>query len=215
MEQELVDIFASVLSLDEFYANDNFFEMGGTSLSASTVTMQLMSKGIKVEYQNIFDNPTPELLADFIESQKIPETNSKATTDDSDVVSEFPEQLMYNTLEYAKEVKREPLGDVVLTGAVGFLGIHVFKELLDANEGKIICIIRKGDFETPEIRLKSMFMYYFGEPIGDEVKDRIIVLNGDITDNVSQVLNGIHCDTIINCAGCVKHYAADIEEMYS
>ena len=35
LEQELCELFGSVLSLDEYYADDNFFEMGGTSLSAS------------------------------------------------------------------------------------------------------------------------------------------------------------------------------------
>ena len=209
LEQELTDMFAEVLSADEFYADDNFFEMGGTSLSASTVTMQLMSRGIKVEYQDIFDNPTPELLADYIESQQAPAAEAAAVIEDAEVVSEFSEQLKYNTLEYAKEVKREPLGDVVLTGATGFLGIHVLKELIDADEGRIICIIRRGDFESPVSRLKNMLMYYFGQTFEDRFSEQIVVLEGDITDNVSEVLGNIHCDTIINCAGCVKHYAAD------
>ena len=55
LEQNIAELFASALSQEEFYADDNFFEMGGTSLSASKVIMQLKAKGIEVEYQNIFD----------------------------------------------------------------------------------------------------------------------------------------------------------------
>ena len=209
MEQELVDLFASVLSLDEYYADDNFFEMGGTSLSASKVIMKLQSKGLDVEYQNIFDNPTPEMLADYIEGQKKSVSMTPVSLDNSDIVSDYPEQLQYNTLEYAGEVKREPLGDVLLTGAVGFLGIHILMELFKANEGKIICLIRRGRFESPEKRLKSMLMYYFGNPCEQLVNERVTILEADITDDVTELLEDHNVDTIINCAAIVKHYAAD------
>lgn len=211
LEQELSELFASVLSLDEFYVDDNFFEMGGTSLSASKVTMQLMSKGIDVEYQDIFDNPTPEMLAEYIESRKRTELKLEpvAASDRFNVVSDYPEQLKYNTLEYAKDVKREPLGDVLLTGAVGFLGIHILKELLDGNEGKITCLVRRGSFSSSESRLKSMLVYYFDDPFDAPVKERVRVVEADITDDLTEALEGTHIDTIINCAACVKHYAAD------
>ena len=208
-EQELCELFASVLSLDEFYADDNFFEMGGTSLSASKVTMQLMAKGLKVEYQDVFDNPTPEMLADFIEAQTKPVQPAQPDHSDSDIVSDYPEQLKYNTLEYAGEVKREPLGDVLLTGATGFLGIHVLVELINANEGRIVCLVRKGDFPSPMERLKNMLIYYFGEPFDEALANRITVLDADITDDVAEKVAGVRFDTIINCAACVKHYAAD------
>lgn len=209
MEQELVDLFASVLQADEYYADDNFFEMGGTSLSASKIIMMLQSRGIDVEYQNIFDNPTPETLAEYIEGQKKTASTTPISLDNSDIVSDYPEQLKYNTLEYAGEVKREPLGDVLLTGAVGFLGIHILMELLEANEGRIICLVRKGRFESPEKRLKSMLMYYFGNPCEELVRERVTVIEADITDDVTELLKDYNVDTIINCAAIVKHYAAD------
>lgn len=209
LEQELCDLFKSVLNLEEYYADDNFFEMGGTSLSASRVIMQLMSRGIEVEYQNIFDNPTPEMLSLYIESLHNVAPVSALVSGDSDIVSDYPEQLQYNTLEYAKEVKREPLGNVLLTGAAGFLGIHVLRELLDRNEGKIICLLRKGNFATPQKRLMSMLMYYFDWPFADIFDNRVSVIDADITNDVLSMVDDINIDTIINCAACVKHYAAD------
>ena len=208
-EQELCELFANVLNLDEFYADDNFFEMGGTSLSASKVAMNLMSKGLKVEYQDIFDNPTPETLGEFIDGLNKTKETEKKYGDDVEIKSDYPEQLKYNKLEYAKDVKREPLGNVLLSGAVGFLGIHVLKELMDINEGNIICLVRKGTFSSPENRLRSMLIYYFGKSFDDIVSKRVKVIEADITDNVLEVLKDEEFDTIINCAACVKHYAAD------
>ncbi|MCQ2052221.1 MAG: SDR family oxidoreductase, partial [Bacteroidaceae bacterium] len=214
VEQELCEIFAEALSLDEFYADDDFFEMGGTSLTASKVTMQLMAKGLKIEYQDIFENPTPELLADYISSigcsiamERIPEKDSDGNFE---IKSDYPEQLKFNTLEYADRVKREPLGDVLLTGAVGFLGIHVLRELIEANEGKITCLIRRGRYSSPLKRLKNMLFYYFDNLFEDELENRIQIIEADITDdNLKDKVKDVHFDTVINCAACVKHYAAD------
>ena len=210
LDEQLCELFKSVLGLDEFFVDDDFFKMGGTSLSASKAIMQLMSKGINVEYQDIFDHPTPEELADFIESRKAPaaETGQDAQPSRSDPA--VAETLKYNTIEYAHLVTRKPLGDVLLTGAVGFLGIHILKELLDRNEGNIICLVRKGDMPDPETRLRNMLMYYFDNPFEDAFKGRISVLDTDITDeNLAERLSGVHFSTLINCAAVVKHYSSD------
>ena len=211
LEEQICDLFKSVLSLDDFYADDNFFEMGGTSLSASKVIMQLMSKGMKVEYQDIFDHPTPEDLAEYIESQRAPEPAAAQQTGTGDSSeSEFADVLKYNTIEFAHEVNRDPVGDVLLTGAVGFLGIHILKELLDRNEGRIICLVRKGDMASSEVRLQNMLMYYFDNPFEDAFDGRITVMDADITDdNIGEKLASVHFDTLINCAAIVKHYSSD------
>lgn len=209
LEQRLCEIFASVLNLPEFYADDHFFEMGGTSLSASKVTMLLMSDGIEVKYGDIFDNPTPELLAAFIEKRDGVHTDdpaeSAAETDDKTRPA-----LQWNVVKYAAEVKREPLGNVLLTGATGFLGVHVLKELLEIEDGHIYCLVRRGEHASPEVRLKTMLIYYFSDGFDDAFRDRITVIESDITDPaLSDALADIPFDTLINCAACVKHFADD------
>lgn len=208
LEQRLCEIYASVLSLDEVFADDNFFELGGTSLSAAKVTMMLMSDGIEVKYGDIFDNPTPEELSDFIQQRNIKE---QAVEEAKSIKNEpTRETLKYNKIKYSNQVKREPLGNVLLTGAVGFLGIHVLKELLEIEEGHIWCLVRKGSHESPEIRLKTMLIYYFSQSFEQELRDRITILDADITDNsLEDALKDIPFDTVINCAACVKHFADD------
>ncbi len=214
LEQELCEMFAQVLSLDEFYADDNFFESGGTSLSASKVVMQLMSRGFELEYQDIFENPTPELLADYISSlgrvSGAEEASDKISDEEFAIKSDYPEQLRYNTLEYADRVTQEPLGDVLLTGAVGFLGIHVLRELIETTEGNITCLVRRGKYPSPQKRLEAMLFYYFENLFEDAMAKRVRVVEADITDeSLKTALTDAHFDTIINCAACVKHYAAD------
>ena len=211
LEQQICELFKSILSADEFFADDNFFESGGTSLSASKAIMQLMSNGIKVEYQDIFDHPTPEELAQHIEEHSRPAESGTASGETAKEGNpEIDEVLSHNTLEFAHLVKRTPVGDVLLTGAVGFLGIHILKELLDRGEGRVICLVRKGDMPSSEMRLQNMLMYYFDNPFEEAFAGRITVIDADITDgNIGERLSDVHFDTLINCAAIVKHYASD------
>ena len=208
LEEELCTIFKDVLSLDEYYADDDFFEMGGTSLSASKVTMLLMSKGIEIQYQDIFDNPTPEELADLINSKGGAAKQDEADSDST--ASEFDSVLKYNSLPYAAEVTRQPLGNVFLTGAAGFLGMHILAELVQSERGMIYCLVRKGKYPSPEERLKKMAAYYFDDTYDDIFEERIRIIDADVTsDNLSDLVKDIKIDTIINCAAIVKHFAAD------
>ena len=206
LEQKLCEIFANVLDVDEVFADDDFFELGGTSLTASKVTMVLMSENIEVEYGDIFSNPTPELLAQFIEGKIGPTV--KSTNDEVQATNdEQREALKWNQVKYASEVKREPLGNVLLTGATGFLGIHVLQELLDIEDGHIYCLVRSGNYESPEDRLKMMLFYYFSKDFSEELRSRITLIEADITDKkLGEQLKDIPFDTVINCAACVKHF---------
>ncbi len=208
IENRIREIFASVLGIEEIDANDSFFEIGGTSLSASKVTMMLMSESIEVKYGDIFANPSPSALAEFIwardNADKIsasPEKASETTTRDA---------LKWNMTKYANKVKRTSLGNVLLTGAVGFLGIHILKELLEIEDGHIYCLVRKGSFDSCEIRLRAMLFYYFSNGFDDVIRERVSLIDADITDEaLADVLCDVPFDTVINCAACVKHFADD------
>ncbi|WP_407442135.1 amino acid adenylation domain-containing protein [Fibrobacter sp.] len=223
LEQSVLEIFQSALHVDECYSDDNFFEIGGTSLAASKVVMQLKSAGYKIEYQDIFDHQTAEELAEYLESLGGAGSNAvggnSAAAISAEGVSEpgfiktapeIAEVLKCNSMEFAAETERKPLGTVVLTGATGFLGVHVLKELLELETGRIYCLMRKGHFDDPVERLKTTLVYYFEDDFAEAFKNRITVVEGDITDEkLPEIFKEIAFDTLINCAACVKHYAND------
>ena len=68
-----IDIFKKVLSTDNVEKDSNFFNLGGTSLTAAKVMMAAMSKNLPIVYQDVFNNPTPLQLATIVAQKHIAE----------------------------------------------------------------------------------------------------------------------------------------------
>ncbi len=209
-EKILCELYQEVLGLDEFCPDDNFFEMGGSSLSASRVVMLLKSRGVALEYQDIFDHQTPEELGIYLKLREKGSSGSSVSTDEDPTPEQYRAVLAHNTLQYAAEVERQPLGNVLLTGVTGFLGIHVLRELLEKETGIITCLARRSRYPSGDERLNVNSEYYFSQLFSENYGNRLRVVEGDITsDNLAELLKDVHIDTIINCAASVKHFAAD------
>ena len=225
LQQTLCEIFAKALGRKIIGADENFFEIGGTSLAASKVAMAAFLKKLPIVYADIFKYPTAEKLEAYILSQKTstpaqvekkitpPKTSepSKITVKSFlDEMFQIERALEKNRVEYVDEIRHEDLGDVLLTGATGFLGIHLLYDLLKNTSVKIFCFIRKGKQISAKERLKNLFVYYFDSSLDEIFDARVEAIDGDITDvETVDALMNYPFKTLINCAACVKHFAAN------
>ncbi len=213
LQRKLCGIFEMALGIDKIGIEDDFFENGGTSLSASKVAMKCMSAGISVAYADVFDYKTPLALERHILELegKTAEENSSVEEKDPIVAGDSLVQVLSrNRIEYVSGIKKAPLGDILLTGATGFLGAHILQTVIEQTDASVYCLVRKGKQASMEARLKSMLVYYFSNPYEELFGNRIILLEGDITD--TPVVDGLEqypFERVINCAACVKHFSAD------
>ncbi len=221
IETAIAECFASVLKREKVGANDDFFKFGGTSLSAIKVVAGLMGKGYTVTYKDLFKYKTPRSLAIFIDitqNAAAPAVHTETTIVGSSAElpkSAFAEVLEGNTLDALRKGEKQTIGNVLLTGATGYLGIHMLNELLQNEPGTIYCVLRGKRDLTPEKRLRTLFFYYF-DGIDEEMFDKHIrVIGGDLTDPHSLDLLPDDIDTVFNCAANVKHFSAgnDIEKV--
>ena len=215
LEKLFCDIFAGVLSLDKVGATDNFFELGGTSLMVTKVIIEADKAGKHVAYGEVFDHPTPRLLAQFVSGA------APAEEKDMDVegfdYSGIDALLQQNNLKTFLQGGRQTLGHVLLTGATGYLGIHLLRELIDSDAETITCMVRSKSLETAERRLKNLLFYYFENSFADLFGKRLLVMCGDVTADIAKALPEGYpaIDTVFNSAANVKHFSkgTDIEDV--
>ena len=202
LQKKLCEFFAYALGVDEVGADENFFEIGGTSLLASKVAVRAMAENLPIAFKDVFDYPTAEELEKYINtsSSAEPEAPTEEISDNSGA-------LAHNVAKYVDEIHEVDTGDILLTGSTGFLGAHVLRQLIENTEKRIYCLLRGSDMND---RLKSILMYYFETPYEELFGSRIFTVSGDITDRETVMkLADIDFGTVFNCAACVKHFVKD------
>lgn len=159
IQKEVVSAIQNELSVNrKIGINEDYFSLGGDSYNALELAVAL-----KIDAQLIYDYPKLKDLA-----QKISEvrTLSELNTDKrNDAVNKL--------IAYESHKELETIGNhILLTGATGFLGAHILKELLQIPNIHITCLARGKE------RLENTYKYYFHE----SVLGKVDVINGDITD---------------------------------
>ena len=205
VEKLFCKIYSDIVSMDKIGATDNFFELGGTSLMVTRVIIEADKNGHHIAYGDVFANPTPRLLSNFISGGDVDE-DVEARDYNYGAINSI---LEGNTLDAFRNGERQPIGNVLLTGATGFLGIHILKELIERDDVPVIyCLVRAENQEKAERRLKGMLFYYFSKNYKELFGNRLHVVCGDVTQEIA--VDG-KVDTVFNCAAVVKHFSKGTE----
>ena len=246
MEELFCNIFSDVLKIKEVGATDNFFEIGGTSINAIKVIVEASKNGAQIVFNDIFNLKTPRALAAFVSEELRVKSEEFAAaprdhrpvplinTPEAEHFAPLNALLGVNNLDSFRNGKRQTIGDVLLTGATGYLGIHILNELLTNYHGKIICPIRAKDNDEALNRIKTLFFYYFERTEAfSHFDERVIAFAAEVTQpdaldkaaetNWLSPSDRRSCDsslftlhsslTVVNCVANVKHFSAgnDIE----
>ena len=211
-ETALCEVFAEILGMERVGATDSFFDLGGSSLMVTSVLVSAEKRGLKFSYGDVFNNPTARALAAFLTG------GSEAPAGEKDDVTAYDysaiENLLAgNTLEAFQTGECRGLGkNILLTGATGFLGIHVLRELIEqtGKDTVIWCLLRGKGAITAERRLSEMLVYYFEKNYRPLMGNRIRLIEGDITGAAifdALLVSGTPFDLVVNCAANVKHFS--------
>ncbi len=207
VEEDFCHIFEGILNLEKVSAEDSFFDIGGTSLTVTRVIIEAKNRGYEVAYASVFSHPSPCKLAEFLGSTTT-ETDPDADIRDFDY-EPIRRQLERNTLDAFRNGEHRPLGNVLLTGATGFLGIHVFREIIENYpDSKIWCLLRGKGGVSAEQNFQNMLYFYFETAWQELFGKRIFVIEGDVTDRIEAPDD---IQTVINCAAIVKHFSEGTE----
>jgi amino acid adenylation domain-containing protein/thioester reductase-like protein len=174
IEKKLCQIWADLLGIDKVGIHNDFFTIGGNSLLLSQLIIMLRDHfNFEMHFSVILKNPTIEAIAELV-SKKF-----------NDVIDEDYNSRFLNDTILVKEIKppsnrsiNKISTSVLLTGATGFLGSHLLRELYLNKNLQIYCLIRaQSDLDAKGLIEKTIKRYGFDF----SVDDRIIPLAGDLS----------------------------------
>lgn len=156
------------------------------SLDLTCIYSELVTQGYDVSLEILAHSET---IAEVVEKLKNKNKNI--------ALNQYPK---YSFEEYSDVLDYE---NVLLTGATGFLGIHILENLLRTTKSNIICLVHKNK------NLETIYNSYNMETPYDE--NRVIVVQGslekeDLGLNYSDEKIVKKVDTIINCAAYVNYF---------
>jgi amino acid adenylation domain-containing protein/thioester reductase-like protein len=203
MEINLCKLLGEILHIEKVGVEDDFFEYGGDSLGAIEYVAKAHGMGVEMSLQNIFDYPTVRSLCDFLQGEKKEKVQYKENDFDK-----YKELFDRNVIKEGEKFEKKSLGNVLLTGATGFLGAHILNELMQKETGKIYCLIRSNKADDRRGRLREILKYYFGGRYESEINKRIIPIIGDIEQEGLSDEIPTDVKTVIHTAASVKHYGS-------
>ncbi|MFI1016455.1 amino acid adenylation domain-containing protein [Streptomyces sp. NPDC020965] len=168
-EARLIDIWVKVFGLDRVGRHDNFYELGGDSITSLRVVAEAAARGIELELRDVLSHPTPAQLAIRLRGGEI-----------ADVLDRVRADAVLDP-DYAPTATRRALGDaapVLLTGATGFVGAFLLRELLDRTSGPVRCLVRGADAADGRRRLLESLRRL--QVSDTDVASRVEVVAGDL-----------------------------------
>lgn len=211
-EKKLSEIFEKLLKISPISVDDNFFEIGGDSLLALKLQIELLKLGFSIPFADIYKYNSVRQLATHMDSLNSSTNIAKIlNADDFKDIDKLLNSDIQN-VEISNTVVN--IGNVLLTGATGFLGAHILSYIIDNSPFSVYCLIRQNSLSDTTQKLLNRLNYYFGSKYDALINKRIFVVTADIVKNkldidknTEELLNkNISC--VINSAANVKHYGS-------
>ena len=225
----MVKIWQEVLDRKQLDLDASFFDQGGTSLAALTVLSRYFQLNWSMTLAQFYEHAAIREQIAILKDAALEQTEKArevfgqtalmregATLEAPDGRQGFNPPNVLNVQNQTAESRfPEAKDSILVTGATGFLGAHLVKELLDAGERSLLCLVRGGSQE----RLWETLSGYFGAGWVEGCKDRVKAFGGDITQyrlglppDAYQGLN--RCvKQVVHAAADVRHYAAGEESL--
>ncbi len=183
VEQLIADIWSSVLERPAINISDNFFDIGGDSLLVAVVIAEIRKKlSQKVYMRDIYQYPVLQNLASVLIDRG--EESATAPIEDVEPYVELTNDVYLSPgTVFAGSFRPETLENpkaLLLTGATGFVGIHLLYELLNTSAADIYCLVRAQDEFHAMEKINDCFAE-FNVSINEIHKPRIIPVVGDLS----------------------------------
>nr|WP_247884834.1 non-ribosomal peptide synthetase [Azospirillum formosense] len=231
VEQRVAELWAEQLQRPVPGREAGFFELGGDSLRAIAVVNRLRRE-FACRINDLYEapvladfalrlRPQPDHLHRVIAAVRSHWQDYQATLPAFDAARDralAEQQRAYearNTAYAAFDgTQRRDYGEVLLTGATGYLGAYLLRELLSDPARKVTALVRGGDDGAARVRLGRVLAGYFGAVNGAALiaDPRLTVRAGDLRRDgldLTPTAHGALAEgvwAVFHCAANVNHF---------
>ncbi|WP_316740838.1 non-ribosomal peptide synthetase [Pedobacter antarcticus] len=184
-EQLLKEIWSDVLKLKSIQVDDNFFHLGGHSLLLTKLYSRIAQHYPgKISLSELYINNTIRKLARLIETSDTnlsPENYSLGNDPLSEELKIDAAQVIDpDAFNYSSKGNFTNPRAILLTGATGFVGIHMLAEFIRTTQASIYLLIRSdNEKHAAERLLKTIRQQLLPVEIYDS--ERVKLLTGDLS----------------------------------
>ena len=207
VEASICAVFAEVLDLPRVGATDAFFDLGGSSVMVPRTLQRLEEElGVAVQMEAFLREPAPRAIARRLGS---------AGRTREEVLAWARQDARVRAADRGEAwapSRDAPARTVLMTGASGFVGVHVLARCLAADPaGRVILLVRAADEAAGCRRLAETFARYGLAPHG--WRGRVTVVSGDVTAPLLG-LSPRTFERLAEDADVVLHAASSVNLLY-
>ena len=230
-EKRIAQIWAECLKRPSIAREDNFFDLGGDSLRAISVVNRLR-RSFHCAINDLYEHPRladfaavcrprPEHLRTLIQSAARHWQSYReglAAYDAERDAALDAARRDYDTRNQRYRLlgagERRDYGRVLLTGATGYLGSYLLRQLLAGRDRQVSVVVRSAGGQTARARLGETLGHYFGPEEGAALLEnpRLTVLAGDLRRDAlglspqayEHTADGLRA--VFHCAANVRHF---------
>ncbi|WP_328433233.1 non-ribosomal peptide synthetase [Streptomyces sp. NBC_00425] len=169
-ERRVAALWSELLGADRIGPDDDFFALGGNSVLAVRLLLRIREEwGVQLTLGSVFAAPTVARLAGVLADGAPPVT--------PDPLPDAGLDPTITPTATVVRVTREP-EHLLLTGATGFLGAFLLRQLLTATPATVHCLVRASGTGSGTKRIRAALEHY--QLWDDAFTERVVAVPGDL-----------------------------------
>lgn len=178
VQRQVHDLFGEALGRQPGGLDEDFFLLGGTSLGIALLTSRVNEQmGVQLAMRAVLERPTVNHLSLLVESFRSGVRLATGGTPPDELRRDCA--LASEITPTAGARAQTGPGSLFVTGATGFLGAYLVRELLEKTDARIFCHVRADGPDQAVARLRDNLRFY--ELWNDSFSARLVAVPGDLT----------------------------------
>jgi amino acid adenylation domain-containing protein/thioester reductase-like protein len=185
-ERGIARLWCQVLERDRIGPHDNFFALGGNSILAAELlakvrgTFGVLITQVRPLIRLLLEDATLRSFAHAVQDARAGTLAGDDTRKRVDFAAESELDVAIPATA-ADPARWQDPGHILLTGATGFLGIYLLRELLSTTDAVVHCLVRADDADGVLARVQATARHYFRDDLAAHLAEgRVVGVPGDL-----------------------------------